>query len=489
MPQTTLSPVVLPEITTVIAEHLEHGCLVTCVQVCKSWYRVFAPHLYEHVRFPLTRYGKAPEKTPWEGLQKFSSQVRTISVSAPEFPSLESWGPECRHLTTLYLGPFHIIPQQSLWFSGLMALVEINPNIHTLQLVLSGNIADTILCKHKLLRNLPGLKNLLLVKDSRQRSCRWSQAAFQEIMAIGPQLDQLVYNLKWDQDKWTSEKIPKAIEWQMWTGLTSLNVYAQKNCGGVELVERCPNLKHLSLKAIETNEHACAILNVILQHCRSGYPTRLEHLEISKSLGYQETIQPVLLELFRACAASSALKSFCYGDFSMSDESLGVLMDCHGKTLEEVGLTGLSGCRPTQMHTVLSRCHNLRIFKCVIDVGMRWDCLEESSWACPNLRILHIESGKRQAFDGSGLYPNRTSMSLQREFWKNIGKLKSLRLLHLNIRSLAYKALSISYGGAKHLAGLEDLMELVIPSDKDFMGQRDKEYLLQRRPFLRINYL
>jgi hypothetical protein len=108
-------------------------------------------------------------------------------VTHSEFPNSKHFGPGCRLLTEIHVtGEDGSLGNE--WVQRLMALVDNNPGLNTLQL--TTDHYDFLISDLKLLRRLPGLKDLGL----KYSKIEWT-TTLEELLACGPKLERLEYSV------------------------------------------------------------------------------------------------------------------------------------------------------------------------------------------------------------------------------------------------------------------------------------------------------
>ncbi|KAG0246742.1 hypothetical protein BGX31_009871 [Mortierella sp. GBA43] len=482
---------------------------------------------------------------PWDALQKYSAYIRILSVFERRFPLLGQWGPEAQFLTTLAVGPYWITEDERVqWCSGLLGLIQSNPHIRTLHLYLQWSHAKILLVDTQILRYLPNLRSLSLLRGVYHQHCFWSDTVLQEILDYCCRLERLSIDLYWekeveifpldDTEDHKDEKDERGMTMTrpMWTHMEQLYINDQPESRAIEIVERCPNLKSLKLrlghkKYKETHQ----ILQQMIQHHRSGYPSQLESIILGNmaSIG-QDQIHQSFLELLQLCPAS--FKTFGLHDSFLTDEITSTVLSFHGHILTQITLTGSPGIQGNQLHQFLSRCPNLTVLFASLDwEGWNVAQLVQSPWVCSEtLQILHLSTSDRfeedpdtedddsdmeeEEEDGAGVddgleededeqdeqddtqfsgTPDQAMWLLdtvapQRQFWEQIGSITHLQRLYLNVQRSPFQrwSLSIANGGVENLARLDKLQEMRVPPEEAFMTENEKQALLQKRPWLRI---
>ncbi|KAF9928440.1 hypothetical protein BGZ65_006272, partial [Modicella reniformis] len=488
------------ELVEEIGGYIEQDELARCARVCKSWYGAFIPQLYRHVRYD---NHSCKMVALWTATQKHSRHMRSLAVIANDFPELALLGPECCHLTTLSLVPLAFVNQQ--WCSWLRALIDLNPSIHTLYILLNEQL-DRMLFhgEHNILKQMSALRNLSVLNDHYPKDRTKSSGVFEAILECGSQLESLTYEVV------RSRPIPEAepmeasldiVHRQPWTKLVSLNIHDQDGRREIELLSHCPNL-WLYKTRVDCRRNGYESLHLLAQNYTSGDPLyRLEHLEIMQMQGPKTAA--ALDELLQVCAGPSGLKTFYAVDSIASQITIKTLLTYHAKTLETVVMSSAPWPSPGDLHLLLTMCPRLRHLETFVwseEPKKPWlHDLMKSPWICTDLRILHLIT--RQKNESPLIEASQVELlsgqedvlaSLQRQFWNRIGALKNLSTLHLNTESrlrIFPTPLSIIPEDIEQLCGLNHLQEFQIPPWQEFMSPAVKEELQLKRPDLQIEYI
>lgn len=505
----TCSPFHSQALAEQIARYLDRCDLARCVQVCKSWYESLVPLLYRQVTYDLPSRDNA---SLWAGVQRHSRHLRILTVVSNHFPEPAILGPECHNLTELYLGPLDFVLQAVESHKRFQEFASHNPSIHTIQIDLRKHLSSVLFRDGNILRHMPALKNLTILDDRYPYSQGSpSNGAFEAMQECGSRLETLSYQIFWpglcstannrvDLDQDDGRKDP-----QLWTGLSSLTLSGYDGWREVELVKRCPNLKELN--ALFKEFTSCNVLGQMAQHYSSGHPSCLEHLTVSYFRG--GPTPTALEELLQACAGTTGLKTMGFSLSYLSATTAQTLLQYHGNTLEKLTMVRSHWAHPLDLHRLVTTCSRLRHLVTTVDGGKPWlRFLVRSPWACTDLRVLHLticqdiipqyggephesSSGDEAALERDPGDDNEHVASPQRQFWKQIGALKSLESLQLKVdakRSSFSSHLTMEQEDVEQLCGLTRLWELQVPSGPSFMADATREDLRQRRPGLRIAY-
>ncbi|KAF9366839.1 hypothetical protein BGX34_003939 [Mortierella sp. NVP85] len=431
----------LPEIIALISAELSTQDLNSCVQVSRSWHEAFIPYLYHQVSYSYKRYAKPVSRThsssqekqqqqqerlqpqhhgcSYEGFRKHGRHIRILHVTAIEFPELDVFGPDCQRLTALHLHPINQPKGEPLpqWNLQLQALIARNPKIQTLELhSVHRKPCEGIFFDLNILRVLPELKRLTLMD-----SFAVNNDAFDEILACGPQLQELNYQISLlmprttvRDENGTSKKKEKEhgsvvianttndCSPMMWTKLTSLTVSDQVASRATELIERCPNLKTLYMR-LWNDDNTEAILRQLLWHRSMGYPSRLEHLRLYRLLKNGS----LLVDLLQVCNESSRLKTFWIDSCVASHKVMTELLKFHAESLEKVVLmfplhegkksgtgSGSKG-RRSSVQDLLVLCPRLRHLEVGLSDKVYMEDLVQSPWVCRDIEHLELQINGR----------------------------------------------------------------------------------------------
>ncbi|KAG0245298.1 hypothetical protein B0O80DRAFT_464411 [Mortierella sp. GBAus27b] len=537
------------EIADLIAIHLDRSDLVRCINVCKSWESVFAPHLYSHVT-----HGdgySVNSVISWTGVQRYGRCIRSLYIATCVFPEAWLFGSECRFLTSLELGTFDDMCQPEEWSIGLRELLYYNPSIHTFRIKLHEDLAQPLFQQHQILRYMPQLKHLTVLGD--RYPCSYTQESngvFDAILEYGTQLESLVYHvtssgISSHQSQGGSSSYYGQDGIWLWSNLTSLEILDTEGHRGMELMRRCPNVRRIHLDC-QQNEHNYEMLRQLVRSCHSGNLTELDQLEIvgmtspkavaalqNLILNAEEAFRPRSLSLIRSKVSAGLLG----GPETL--EKL-IIQQAYPKTKYNP-IFPCSHARLKQLEVAFDEEYMKEIqdeFNDFVVLStpegsqdraelekMTWVEVwlnNSEPWACTELDTFRItfrpkapkdKSSKRQP--SSPTSPRRPSVLSAaaaalsaaaaaissvanrrpevkfeaRWFWKRMGQLTQLKTLSVNVLQTSpscFKFMSLTEEDVVSLSGLKHLQELQIPSSKKFMSDSVKEALLLAHPDLKI---
>ncbi|KAI8357745.1 hypothetical protein B0O80DRAFT_496491 [Mortierella sp. GBAus27b] len=437
-------------------------------------------------------------------LQKYAGHTRSLIFDALWLPSEESISPDCIHLTSLYLNLVISIPDchSTLYSSRLVELIKRNSNIQTLQVCRAESaIMDHLLSEAKILKYLPSLKNLILMNGYVCKS-----SSFKEIMDHGSQLRTLDYDMRWESPGDAEMEDSKGGDCPMWTRLSSLSIKDSIGSRAVEVVRQCPNIQHFNVVLLN-DEDRHSVLRQMVQHRLSGYPSRLESLDLFGVRG-RESIA-ALVNLLQVCAESTRLKSFRLDCSDASPEVIEALLTSHAESLEEVTLSLCDHAPDSlQLNEFLTKCPKLRHLEVWSrSTRMKLEDIVQSPWVCKDLQVLDARLSRSSSvvlLGTSSHMPNRQNalptipenetddeVQLQRRLWEQVGKLTKLQRLNIIMRKTARTegaTLWATQDGIEQLSQLKRLAELTVSNERYPLRKHDKEQLLDRTPRLRIRH-
>ncbi|KAF9982399.1 hypothetical protein BGZ65_002916 [Modicella reniformis] len=432
--------------------------------------------------------------------------MRSLTVATSLFPELESFGSECRRLTSLSLGPFGSVSQPKQWCSWLKALVAVNPSIDTLQFHLHDQLDHNLFRKYNVLEDMPALKNLAILNDRYPvASSSSSNGVFEAILECGPRLDSLSYEVAWGGAILEVGCVGSNIQSmasEPWN-LSSLNIYDKDGRREMELLKLCPNLRQYKTR-VDFRRNAYESLQQLTQNYKAGHPSCLEHLEISLMQG--PWTAGALEELLRVSGESTGLKTFNVLHSGVSESTMQTLLVHHAKTLEKVVMNNVPWPNPGDLELLLTTCPRLKHLEIPVWSETPWlHNLVKTPWVCKDLEILHLKTRQRCRTPSGAKMPEIASeeedeevaftkgeISPQRQFWNRLGALKNLRMLHLNSESkhrTLPRIISIVHEDLESLTKLKLLQEFEIPPWEEFMNPAIKEELQLRRPDLHVNFI
>lgn len=529
------SPFHIQELVEEVGRYLDLSDLSHCARVCKSWYASFAPLVHHHVRYdPLSDRNTV---TLWTGIQRYSQHIRSLTVTGGHLPRLELLGdPDiCCHLTTLSLGPLGYVSQPLEWFSSFKDLIDHNPGIQTLQIHLHERLESMIFEEYRVLTRLSELKNLAIMSDVYPDDSfgMKSNGVFEAIMECGSRLESLTYHALCStvarrsrgigagtgaETATGAETVPPEENnnpGPLWMNLTSLTIYDELESRAIEILKRCPNLKHLKAQFLYgLNRHR--VLEYLAHQYALGVLSGLEHLEITGMQGSQGPM--ALMLLLRACAlpysplpvsssplpvssspslplshssstSYKGLKSFEVVQSDLSASVIWALMTFHAESLEK--LIVLDTVRPGSFEPshFFIWCHRLRHLETSVWGGQTWIqvLIGHPPWERHHhleiLRLTICQVDIRQFGGGS------PSKHWQRQFWRQIGELTNLEVLDLAMAQAHPpfpRIISIMREDLEPICGLKRLKELKILQWQQVMTPALQEELQTRRPGLRI---
>lgn len=493
----------ITELVELICRDMSRATMAQCTLVCRSWYAAFTPYLYRHIRMFYIHPNRIEKRKPVLDLQKYGSHASSLFIDLLWLPPQESINPHCKYLTSLYLNLTIFNPDNNtpLHCTRLVELVKRNPNIHTFQLCRGhSSVVDQILSESKLLRHLPSLTNLVVMNSYKCKS-----NAFEELMECGPQLRKLDYDIRWEPEKTDSKSNPMSDR-PMWTKLVSLTVRDHSGSRAVEVVGRCPNVQSFTAVLLD-DEDRHGILRRMAQHPLSGYPSRLEKLDLFGIRGSESVT--ALVDLVRVCAASSKLKSFRLDCSDVSQEVVETLVRFHAKSLEEVSIS-LCEHAPdsTGLQEFLSKCPRLRHLEVWSRSSrMRMEDIVQSPWICNDLSVLDArltrsspvvllavpphENDRRSALPTIPEGDDNEELRLQQRLWEQIGKLPKLQKLNIIMKKTSRSDSSTLWAtkdGVETLLRMKRLTEFTVSSERYPLTDGDRERLLRSQPKLRIRH-
>lgn len=491
----------IQELAEDVARYLERGDWARCIRVCKAWQETFAPLLYRHITHCVSYRGRA---SPWIGVKRHSHHMRMLTVTSSVFPELVILGPECHHLTTLTIEPYLASNQPSQWSSRIRALIDHNPFIHTLRIALQTNLYRGLFRENNILERLPALRNLAILNDTYPDPITAeSNGVFEAILDYGSQLESLTYDVSESRSSWVKEadereSIPYTEHGApTWTRLTFLSVHDEEGHRELELLKRCPQLRHYKTRA-ESLYDDCKSIKRLIQHCSTtpDHLSCLEHLEMARMVG--PSSEATLNELLRVSARSSGLKTFCAMNSAASETVTKTLLAYHGKSLEKLVMLGTKWIGTVylcQMTTICPRLRHLEIS--MWDLGPWLQDLVKSPWICTELRTLRLTARPQDPMVSAGQVPTRdeddddedVTEAPWRQFWKQIGALEHLESLRLRLEQVhptSTKMFVMEQEDIEHLCNLRRLRELHVPSGQSFMSDGVHKELRRRLPRLRL---
>ncbi|KAG0245294.1 hypothetical protein B0O80DRAFT_430015 [Mortierella sp. GBAus27b] len=493
-----VSPIHIQELVELIAVHLDHVDLASCARVNRIWHHAFSPLLYQHII-----HGDAPHKKVvlWSGVQRYSHHTRQLTIAADTFPELRLLGPDCRRLTTLDLGSTTPVNQPRLWVNWLLALVECNPDVHTLRFHLHDSLDHALFRENNVLKRMPGLKNLSIMNDRYPvASSTKSNGVFEAILGCGSQLESLEYEVLWGGSILEVGCVGSSIGYQddmPWSNLESLVIHDKDGRRESELLKHCPNLRSYKTK-VDFRRNGFETLHQLARTATAETPLALEHLDISLMQG--PWTAAALDDLLRAPAGPSGLKSISVIHSGVSELTMNTLLTFHAATLEKLVMNNVPWSTPNDLKILLTSCPRLKHLETAIWSDIPWlHELVEPKWNAPELEVLHLKtrqrgrtpSGTMIAWDPKEANCTNSS-SPQRLFWNRIGSLQNIKTLHINSESRHRthpRIIAVVREDIAHLCALKHLEEFQIPPWEEFMSPEVKEELQSKRPELHIDFI
>ncbi|KAI7829698.1 hypothetical protein BC939DRAFT_499824 [Gamsiella multidivaricata] len=489
----------VPELLSLIAVWLPQSDLASCVLACKFWKGAFTPRLYRRVYYGTAQHKIAHQLESWQGFQKHGHHILILHINFTEIPDVELFGPKCQNITEFHLYPDDICPP-ALRSSRLRALLQRNPSITRFLLdpgYRSPSI-DDYLSDLEFVADLPQLSELTLASGA-----FLAADSFEHLLRCGPRLRRLDRRI-WGHTNidFSPENAGSQGKRAPWTKMTSLTLYDSGDDRASILLGLCPRLKHLGLRiAPRASHHGHKLINQMIQHCHSDYPSRLQYLSLSGLWG--EAAWTALAELLRVCGESSRLKTFALDSASATPEAMANLVKYHGESLEEVTVTrNQSPLVGIDMQALLAGCPRLERLE-IFSSGeaLYMEDIVRSPWVCASLKELSVRIIRRTPHDTSAedlsevtLRPsNINDAQLQRQVWQQLGDMSNLQRLEIRsfdpYRPEARRDLFVKNGGRAQLFRLKHLTVLEMSADKKIMRDSDRAWLIERMPSLRIHRL
>ncbi|KAF9363519.1 hypothetical protein BGX34_003916 [Mortierella sp. NVP85] len=470
--------------------------------------------------------------TQWTGIQRFSRHIRSLAIATSYFPNMDLLGCECRFLTSLDIGPFsEDIYQPSQWCVGLLELIYCNPSIQTLRIQLHEDLGYPLFQEHQILRHLPALKHLAILRDTYPDSlCGESNGVFEALLESGHQLESLVYHVSSRGLEIMTHNDSMCSH--MWTEVTSLEIRDSAGHRGMELMKRCPSLRRLKMDFAQGADNH-EMLRQLVQNYDAGHTPSLEHLEILGMVS--NNAQLALLMLIRLSAGAMQLKSFSISRSIINELLIEIVVACYVESLETLIIVNPDQESSYEISTPFTSCTRLKHLEVSVEDDKPWiESVLESPWVCTQLRILRItirsasSTGSNSTSitatpatatpttttavatttatattnasstttttttpttEDSSSSPNMASQ--QRLFWKQLGLLHNLETLSIDMpqTDVAFcKSLSIVEEDLESLGSLDQLQELQIPKKEGFMTTALVKALKEKRPKLNISY-
>ncbi|KAI8357742.1 hypothetical protein B0O80DRAFT_445718 [Mortierella sp. GBAus27b] len=490
------SPLHIQELVETVGRYLGRADLARCARVCKSWHDIFAPLLYRDV----IHNGDLSRQIL--GIQRHNHHMRTLSMTISHLPVREIYWPECQFLTVLILKLHEYSFRPDQWCSRLVNLIDLNPNIHSFAVHLPRDLGDVLFHEHHILSRMPGLRNLHITSDTCPNNHSVGSGDVMDALAeCGPQLETLEYSVFCNErmhidrmDSGASNQCIGSNNVQLWTRLSSLVLLDNHGHRDVDIVSRSPNLRRFRTGSAQSQHE---LLQLLIRHHMSGHPSRLEHLAMPFMRGSRT--QDALEAFLKICADSTRLKSISIHQVLATISTIDALSTYHGESLTDVKVGGSwtdSGSNDSGLSRLFTKCPQLRRLELrVVSDKSSFQDLVRTPWACVHLRTLVLSlyrnisrpSGSQSTPlpDGQPGHDHDHITQPQRQFWKQIGRLKHLEELFLDQSqkgSTQASLGSIVCEDIEHLYSLERLRELRIPREQEFLGPVVQKQLTSRKP-------
>ncbi|KAK3822944.1 MAG: hypothetical protein J3Q66DRAFT_330477 [Benniella sp.] len=496
----------IPEIASLVIDHLRPHDLQSCVRVCKSWRDMFLPLLYWRIIYQSSENGEQQgNPRSCQVFQQFGHHIRALEVKHSPFPDPAQFGPGCRLLNELRVGGSDSILGNG-WTQHMMALIDNNPHIHTLWL--STHHLDFLISDQKILRRLPELKDLGLALGKVRKT-----TTLDEILACGPRLERLQFAVASDCVYKVATVDSNQEQPALWK-LSSLTLWNDQPRFSQELMRHCPNLRQFIGFARRLAKHGGDTLQSVQQmvsHLHSGHPFRLQRLEL---MGWDHFTRFLALEeLLTADVRSSGLSTVKLRSIRITDNIIRGLTTAHAQALVEVSLRDCHwDLDDYGVHDLLSECPGLRCLE-VEGKAVYMEDLVRSPWVCKDLEVLSLNIRRRRTDSMEEFCTSSANdrvikghadiINENRCLWHQIGEMTNLQTLHVYdkipksgsdsrshvaIGDKLYclcKTFTMQGGGVRTLSKLNRLAEAWVATCR-VEGGTDLQALRQGRPSLRI---
>ncbi|KAG0267718.1 hypothetical protein BG011_000030 [Mortierella polycephala] len=338
------SPLNLPEIATLVAQHLEKKDLAGCILVNKTWHALFVPFLWETITLKDSRYyGFAIPEIVLQRRAYVRSLVYNVNSTEPQviealqFPNLKSL----------------IIHTFARELEGIaIKLLSQNPtidwiNIHSRYCILSTEFWTQLL-------NFQGLKTLMIDAIQVQKS---SGPQFYSVCSHVSSLHLRCRYLPWMRS-WSS--LPRfAIRKLVLLGCGwSMNEH-------IELIAQCHDLEELRWIESHTRGSGGSVpWNTIQRLASAGTWPRLERLHLPAACIPDMELATILESM--ASVVELGVDSTNFGQHSFE------ALRPHLSTIEKLDLRGCRGLTPDIMTEILYTAVKMRDRDFLWDIDLTW---------------------------------------------------------------------------------------------------------------------
>ncbi|KAF9202044.1 hypothetical protein BGZ49_007763 [Haplosporangium sp. Z 27] len=411
-PPNNSSPLELPEVVLLLGTYLSKPDLVKCVRVSKTWNAALKPYLWDQLSLDREKCRQGLDLAPLERNRHFIHSITTLFIEdfrrlVPVCPNLKSFD--------ISLG----FPDDEMIIKHeLEVLFSKNPSVISIQI-------RNFIVDWSLFRNLVNIKHLSLI------NCKASRFPLDLDVYLGQLCSNRLESLKLKLVSFESIR-NQDLTLHSLRELVLDRIRTTPGGQELEIARRCPNLESFTLRLKYENSEIIveAFTNLVV----AGTWPKLQKLNCEDLWIEDEDLAKIIQSMTCCKRLNMPGTKFGYRSFQVLKQHYGVLT--------EVDLIRSWDSTTKMIPEILASCPRLLAFR-GHDI-LAEDIAKGPPWVCLNLRTLDVfldfrpqTKGNNQKHGYSVLQMmgtamgDRKSVELQRTVFKQISRLKNLRILSI----------------------------------------------------------